>query len=205
MNKYVKVLSLGALVAVLAVLAGCASPVTMVPAVSQEVRPAPANMAQVVFMRTSFVGAALGVELFEVVNGDLKFIGALNMGKKIVYQTTPGQKVFMAHGVNSDYMLGNLSAGRTYYSIVRPTGAGAMIPTPVRADGTSNYNTSIPEFKKWVSDTQLIEPNRTEAQAWFSKEKDRYQKFHDQFWPVFQQKTAAQKDERTLRPQDGLR
>jgi hypothetical protein len=201
-NKYVRILSLAAL---LAVLAGCASPVAMTPAASQEVRPAPANMAQVVFMRTSFVAGAINADLFEVVNGELKFIGVLGMGKKIVYQTTPGQKVFMAYGTAADYMLGNLSAGRTYYSIVRPNwGSGGMIPTPVRTDGTTEYNTSIPEFKKWVSDTQLIEANRTEAQAWFSKEKDRYQKVHDQYWSQFQQKSASQKEERTLRPQDGV-
>jgi hypothetical protein len=201
-NKYVKVLLLAAL---LAVLAGCASPVAMAPASSQEVAPAPAGMAQVVFMRTSFVAGAINADLFEVVDGELKFIGVLGMGKKIVYQTTPGQKVFMAYGTAADYMLGNLSAGRTYYSIVRPNwGSGGMIPTPVRADGTSEYNTSIPEFKKWVSDTQLIEVNRAEAQAWFGKEKDRYQKIHSQYWSQFQQKTASQKDERTLRPQDGL-
>jgi hypothetical protein len=201
-NKYVKILSLAAL---LAVLAGCASPVAMTPAASQEVRPAPANMAQVVFMRTSFVAGAINADLFEVVNGELKFIGVLGMGKKIVYQTTPGQKVFMAYGTAADYMLGNLSAGRTYYSIVRPNwGSGGMIPTPVRTDGTTEYNTSIPEFKKWVSDTQLIEANRTEAQAWFSNEKDRYQKVHDQYWSQFQQKSASQKEERTLRPQDGV-
>jgi hypothetical protein len=201
MNKYVKVLSLAAL---LAALTGCAG-IQMTPASSQEVRAAPANMAQVVFMRTSFVGGAIAADLFEVVNGELKFIGVLGMGKKIVYQTTPGQKVFMAYGTAADYMLGNLSAGRTYYSIVRPNwGSGGMIPTPVRTDGTSDYNTSIPEFKKWVSDTQLIEANRAEAQAWFSKEKDRYQKIHSQYWSQFQQKTASQKEERTLRPQDGL-
>jgi hypothetical protein len=177
----------------------------MTPVASQEIGSAPPDKAQVVFMRTSFVGGAIAADLFEVVNGQLKFIGVLGMGKKIVYETTPGQKVFMAYGTAADYMLGNVSAGRTYYAIVRPNwGSGGMIPTPVRADGSGEYNMQMPEFKKWISDTQRIEANRAEGEAWFGKERDRYQKIHDQYWTQFQQKTASQKEERTLRPQDGL-
>lgn len=191
--------------AAIAALAGCATSGMMAPAPSQEIRPAAANKAQVVFMRTSFVGAAINAELFEVVNGELKFIGQLSTGTKIVYETTPGPKVFMAYGMAADYMLGNLAAGRTYYSIVRPNwGSGGMIPTPVRTDGTTEYHTSLPEFKKWVADTKAVQPNTAETQSWFAKEKDRYQKIHDQYWTQFQTKTDSQKAERTLRPQDGV-
>ncbi|MBI3897526.1 MAG: hypothetical protein HY308_04425 [Gammaproteobacteria bacterium] len=200
MRKFIKILPW---IAVMAVLSGCGTTVMMT-LPSQEIRPAPATKANVVFMRTSFVAGAINADLFEVVDGRLKFIGVLPMGKKIVYETTPGPKVFMAYGTAADFMLANLSGGKTYYSIVRPNwGSGGMIPTPIRADGTSEFNMQSADFAKWVADTTLIGPN-AEAQDWFNKEKDRYQKIYEPYWATFQKKTAAQKMERTLRPQDGV-
>ena len=63
----------------------------------------------------SSVAAAIGCDLFEVVNGELKFIGQLPTGNKVAYETTPGKKVFMAYGTAADFMLADLSPGKTYY------------------------------------------------------------------------------------------
>src|SRR5689334_3614831 len=99
-----------------ALLSGCATSSVMMELPSQTIRPPAADKSNVVFMRTSFVAGAINADLFEVVGGQLKFIGVLSMGKKIVYETTPGKKVFMAYGTAADFMLGDLSAGNTYYS-----------------------------------------------------------------------------------------
>src|SRR3990172_5095957 len=112
--------------------------------------------------------------------------------------------VFMPYGPAADFMLGNLQGGKIYYSIVRPNwGTGGMIPTPVRADGTSEFHTKSPDFAGWVADTKFIVPN-AEAKEWFTKEKPRYQEIYARYWATFQQKSADQKDERTLHPHDGL-
>jgi len=105
---------------------------------------------KVVFMRTSFVASAIGAEIFEVTDGQLKFVGALPKGTKIVYETTPGQKVFMAYGTAADFMLGNLAGGKIYYSIVRPNwGTGGMIPTPVKTNANDReFSMQSPEFSQ---------------------------------------------------------
>jgi hypothetical protein len=157
-----------------------------------------------VFMRTSFVAGAIGAELFEAVDGKLNFIGALPMGKKVVYETTPGKKVFMAYGTAADFMLGDLTGGRIYYSIVRPNwGTGGMIPTPVRADGTSEFHTKTPDFAGWVTGTAMTAPG-PQAKDWFDKERPRYQEIYSRYWDTFQRKSPAEKAERTLNPGDGL-
>jgi len=190
-------------IALLAVLSGCGSNL-MRNVESQEIRPPAPDKVNVVFMRTSFVAGAIGAEIFEVVDGQLNFIGALPMGKKIVYETTPGKKVFMAYGTAADFMLGDLTSGRTYYSIVRPNwGTGGMIPTPIRADGTSEYHTKSADFAKWVSETKMTAPN-AEAKGWFDKERDRYQEIYRRYWETFQRKSPSEKIERTLNPADGL-
>jgi hypothetical protein len=79
-----------------------------------------------------------------------------------------------------------------------------MIPTPVRNDRTTDYNTSTPQFEKWIAETQSVQADLTGFQSWWSTEKDRYQKIYQEYWTLFQQKSPAQKAERTLRPQDGM-
>lgn len=191
-------------IALLTALTGCASNM-MRDVGSQEVSPPAPDKVKVVFMRTSFVAGAIGAEVFEVVDGKLNFIGALPMGKKVVYETTPGKKVFMAYGTAADFMLGDLAGGRIYYSIVRPNwGTGGMIPTPVRADGTSEFNTKTPEFAGWVSGTAMIAPG-PEAKSWFDTERPRYQEIYSRYWETFQRKSPAEKAERTLNPGDGLK
>jgi len=190
-------------IALLTALAGCASNV-MREVGSQEISPPAPDKVKVVFMRTSFVAGAIGAEVFEVVDGKLNFIGALPMGKKVVYETTPGKKVFMAYGTAADFMLGDLAGGRIYYSIVRPNwGTGGMIPTPVRADGTSEFHTKTPEFAGWVSGTAMTAPG-PEAKDWFDKERPRYQEIYSRYWDTFQRKSPVEKAERTLNPGDGL-
>ena len=117
-------------------LSGCAS--MMRESQNQQLARADDNRAKVVFMRSSFVAGAIGVELFDVTDGELKFIGQLPSGNKVVYDTTPGDKVFMAYGTAADFMTANLVGGKTYYSIVRPNwGTGGFAPTPIRKDGPS--------------------------------------------------------------------
>jgi hypothetical protein len=197
-----KLLTLFASIALLAVLFGCVSNL-MRDVPSQEISPPASDKVKVVFLRTSFVGGAIGADLFEVVDGKLNFIGAMAMGTKIVHETTPGKKVFMAYGTAADFMLGDLTGGRIYYSIVRPNWAtGGMIPTPIRADASSEFHTKSPDFPKWVSGTTLIAPT-AEAKDWFAGERDRFQEIYTRYWETFQRKSPSEKAERTLNPEVG--
>jgi len=176
-------------------VSGCAS--VMRDAPSQQISQSSPDKAKVVFMRSSMVGAAIGCDLFEVVNGELKFIGQLPTGNKVAYETTPGPKVFMAYGTAADFMLAELAPGKTYYSVVRPNwGTGGFAPTPVR-------DVKSDEAKGWISSTKLIEPSPKEAEAWFAENKQRMQSIYSEYWSRFQNKSPSEKAERTLMPADG--
>ena len=187
-------LAAAALVCVLA--SGCAS--VMRDAPSQQISPPGSDKAKVVFMRSSMVAGAIGCDLFEVVNGELKFIGQLPTGNKVAYETTPGKKVFMAYGTAADFMLAELAPGKTYYSVVRPNwGTGGFAPTPIRDPKGS-------EAQGWISGTKLLETDPKAAEAWFAENKARLQGIHADYWSRFQNKNDQEKAERTLLPQDGL-
>lgn len=183
-------------------MSGCAAGL-MRPAASESVAPPPPDKATVVFMRSSIVAAAIGCELFEVVDGELKFIGQLPTGNKVAYQTTPGDKVFMAYGTAADFMLAKLAGGKTYYSIVRPNwGTGGFAPTPIRRASPDEPTLDGKEFKEWDAATKRLEPNE-EAPAWFRDNKARMQQIYAEYWKRFQTKTESEKYHRTLLPEDG--
>jgi hypothetical protein len=183
-------------------LPGCGT--LMRDAPSQQVSAPKPDKATIVFMRTSMVAGAIGCDLFEVVNGELRFIGQLPTGNKVVYETAPGDgKVFMAYGTAADFMLANLSAGKTYYSIVRPNwGTGGFAPTPIRGRSSMDPDVNSKEFKEWMSATKLIEPT-AEAPAWFNENKARLQAIYADYWSRFERKNASEKAERTLIAIDG--
>jgi hypothetical protein len=183
--------------AVCVVLSGCASMMRDAP--SQAISTPTPDKAKVVFMRSSMVAGAIGCELFEVVNGELKFIGQLPTGNKVAYETTPGKKVFMAYGTAADFMLAEVSAGKTYYSIVRPNwGTGGFAPTPIRQSDLKSK-----EVQEWVSGTKLIEADPKAAEAWLAENKQRLQGIYTDYWARFERKNLQEKFERTLLPPDG--
>ena len=172
---------------------------------SQQITPPSKGKAKIVFMRDSFVASAISSEILEVKNGDLSLVGVLPNGNKIAFETTPGKKTFMAYGTAADFMTADVQAGKIYYVIVRPNwGTGGFAPTPVRADGTSEYNTSSADFKDWRDGTTLI-TQKPNAAAWFAGKKAEYQQIYTTYWARFQQKNAQELAERHLNPQDGVR
>lgn len=183
-------------------LVGCASSV-MTKAPSPDLKPPPAGMAEIVFMRDSFVAGAIGCDLLEVdKSGKLKFIGVVANGTKIAYLTPPGHKVFMAYGTAADFMEANVVAGKTYFVILRPNwGTGGFAPTPIR-QRNDKWSMQSPDFSKWLSDTDLVVTNET-APAYFKQNKADLEKIYTKYWTRFQQKTPIQRRERTLDPQDG--
>lgn len=182
---------------------GCASNLMLASPTGQISSPG-TDKAVIVFMRSSIVASAIGAEIFEIKNGELELVGGLPNGSKIAHMTEPGEKVFMAYGTAADFMIAKVESGKTYYSIVRPNwGSGAFIPTPVRTDGTTAYNTSSPDFDKWFKGTKLLvkKPNTDE---WLAANKQKYEKIYQKYWKKFSTKTAEQKQQRTLIPSDGM-
>ncbi len=181
---------------------GCASNL-MKPAESETIVNSN-DKATIVFMRNSFVASAIGVEMFEVVDGKLEFIGSLPTGNKIAHKTSPGKKVYMAYGTAADFMIADVRAGKTYYSIVRPNwGTGGFAPTPIRPTN-SEYTMQSEDFAGWVKNTKLVELKKAEAETWFAGKKEDYQKIYADYWNRFQNKTPFEQSQRTLNPEDGV-
>ena len=200
-----KKLFLGTFIATCFILLSGCSAVSMVKAKSQTISPPAFGKAKVVFMRYSHVAGAIGVELFDVTGGRIKFFGSLPLSSKVAYETTPGKKVFMTNGAAADFMIANLKAGKTYYVIVRPNwGTGGFAPTPIRTDGSTEYHTRIPEFKEWVEGTELVIPGES-LRKWFNadKQKEIRDRYND-YWARFQNKTPAEVALRTMNPSDGM-
>lgn len=190
------------LLPVVVAMSGCASDL-MKPSSGETLVPSD-DKATIVFMRTSFVASAIGVEMFEVTNGKLEFIGQLPKGDKLVRRTTPGKKVYMAYGTAADFMIADVRAGKTYYSIVRPNwGTGGFAPTPIRKSG-SEFNMKTPEFADWVKNTTPIELKQKEAEEWFAKNKAKYEDIYKDYWNRFERKSPNEKAERTMTPADGV-
>lgn len=169
-----------------------------------EVGPAPADKAQIVFLRVSFVAGAYPADIFEIEDGDLSYVGKVRMSRKLAHLTTPGKKVYMGHGAAADFMYAEVEAGKTYYVLIRPNwGSGAMIPTPIKRDGTTAYNTDSPEFQKWLDKTRVTEMKSAEADAWMSTNKAKFEEIYKRYWAKFETKSADQKRTRTLMLSDG--
>jgi len=195
-------LKLVASLSFIAFMSGCST--QMVKSKTGLIQPPTDDQATIVFMRSSFIASGVGVELFEITDGELEFIGNLPNGSKVAHKTEPGQKVYMAYGNAADFMIANVEAGKTYYSIVRPNWwSGGFAPTPIRTDGSSNYHTGLSEFESWKDDSTLLELKPT-AQEWFAERRKKYEKIYRIYWNKFQTKSDDKKQQRTLNPQDGI-
>ncbi|MCG7962285.1 MAG: hypothetical protein N0E54_06265 [Candidatus Thiodiazotropha taylori] len=185
------------------ILTGCSTSL-MKESKSNIIKTPAKNLASIVFMRNSLTSNIFNMEVFEIINGELKIIGALPNGSKFVHQTEPGRKVFMTYGHRVDFMIADVLPGKTYYSIVRPIYAsGIFVPTPIRKVG-GKYNMSSPQFKDWVDNTQLHTFNKAAAQKWFDEHKEKINKEYKNTWVRFEKKSSDDLANRTLNPQDGV-
>ena len=186
-------------------LAACGGSSMMRPTSLQTITPPSKGKAKIVFMRSSFVASAISADILEIIDGKVHLVGVLPNGDKIAFETTAGKKTFMAYGTAADFMTADVQAGKIYYVILRPNWAtGGFAPTPIRADGTTEYNTSTTDFKDWRANTTLIE-QKPGAKAWFNGKKAEYQELYTKYWARFEHKNAQQMAARHLNPQDGVR
>lgn len=185
--------------------AGCASnPMNVTKAT--EVTPATAQEAQVVFMRSSFLGAAINASLFDVTAGDPVFIGIISNGTKVPYLTTPGKHTFMVVSEAADFLEADIVAGKNYYSIVTPR-MGAWKARfslwPIAKDPSAKFSTGSKDFTEWQEDT-FIAATTEKANAWYEKNKASVVKKQAKYWPVWLEKSQEDLEKRTLKQEDGL-
>lgn len=184
--------------------AGCATnPMRVAP--QQAVKPAQDDKSQVFFMRSSFVGSAIGASLYEVTGGDIKFIGVIVNGAKVAYETTPGKHVFMVVSEAADFMEADLAPGKNYFSIATPR-MGAWKARfslwPIKNDPDAKFRLGSSDFDGWVEGTKMFE-NSEKSLSWYENNKASVRQKYEEYWPVWQNKSASDIAERTLDPEDG--
>ncbi|GAC12883.1 hypothetical protein [Aliiglaciecola lipolytica] len=183
--------------------AGCASNPMQVSA-TQTLQQPQSDMAQVVFMRSSFFGAAINASLYDVTDGEIQFIGIIANDTKIPYETEPGKRVFMVVSEAADFMEANLDSGKNYFSIATPR-MGAWKARfslwPIKNDPSAEFQLNSKDFEKWVSATKLVE-NTDKSKAWFESNKRSVQQKYDEYWPVWKNKSAEELSKRTLEEND---
>lgn len=186
-------------------ISACASN-PMVASPQQELQKPMGNQTQVIFMRSSFVGSAINASLYDVTNGDIKFIGVIANGTKLSYKTSPGKHIFMVISEAADFMEADLASEKNYFSIATPrmgVWAGRFSLWPIKNDPNADYHTEMADFKDWLENTELVE-NTEKSKSWYKKNKEKVKKKYEKYWPKWQNKTAEDILKRTLSPQDGM-
>jgi hypothetical protein len=176
------------------------------PAISAAEPAVAEGVATVVFMRSSLVGMAIKTSVYEVTNGETKFIGIMKNKNKINYETTPGKHTFMVVSEAADFMQAEVISGKTYYSMITPrTGAwkARFSMIPIRNDGTTDFNTGSEKFEKWKKKTKVVSMNE-KSLAWYEKHKASVEEKRAKYWEKWLQKSADDLSARTLKPDDGL-
>jgi len=192
-------------VGILFTLAGCASNPMLIKKGAQ-VQKVSANEAQVVFMRSTFVGSAINASLYEVTDGTPKFIGIMGNDTKIAYSTKPGKHRFMVVSEAADFMEAELVAGKTYYSLVTPRMGmwkARFSMWPIRNDDKSEYNMKSKDFKGWIKDTDLVE-NSPKSLEWYNNNKNSVEEKLNEYLPVWKEKSPEDLAKRTLNAADGI-
>lgn len=186
-------------------LVGCGSNPMKVTEVTKVEAPA-SDQAQVVFMRSSFVGSAISSSLYDVTSGEPVFIGILNNGTKVPYVTSPGKHVFMVVAESADYMEANLEAGKTYYGMATPR-MGAWKARfslwPIKRSESAPYPLGSKEVESWIASTKLATLTE-KANQWFVKNKANITAKHNKYWPTWLDNAPEDIAARTLDPEDGI-
>ncbi|MGY2173039.1 hypothetical protein [Pseudomonas gingeri] len=193
------------LLAAAALLGGCAgNPMQVVP--TQTIPTAEPTAAQVVFMRSSFVGKIIDASLYDVTGGQTRFIGIMANGSKINYPTTPGKHTFMVVSEAADFLEADLAPGKTYYSVVTPR-MGAWKARfslwPVSSDSKAEFSAGSKDVTDLIKNTELVD-NSPKSLSWFESNKGSVEEKRADYWPVWQQKSPEDLAKRTLHPQDGI-
>lgn len=203
MNKWM----LTALLAIMLVPA-CAlakSNKLMQPAAEQKAPAVEDGKAMVVIMRPSYYGGAIASSVYDVTDGDIRFIGVLGPKDKIAYQAAPGPRRFMVVAENADFMDATLEPGETYYAVVRARPGvwkARFSLIPIRAASSDQYNLQHPEFKEWVAASEWVE-STPRATAWFEENRPSVQEKYKGYLVKWDAMLPADKAELTMGPEDG--
>ena len=184
---------------------GCAT-TRMIDSPQQALVPPSNNQAQIVFVRSSFVGSAIQAVIYDATDDGAEFVGILSNAKKLAYRVDPGRHVFMVVSEAADFLEAELDGGKTYYAMVTPR-MGAWRARfslfPVRNSGPGEFQYGSERFQEWLEEAQFVQ-NTPESLAWAEQNQASVHDKQTEYWEVWREKTPDDLAERTLNSDDGV-
>jgi len=183
---------------------GCATPfVFNQPAAVNTIQGIDKDSAQVVFLRPSKgVMGAFAAIVFDITKENNEIIGVAPAESKFVINLTPGEhRLFATNGLQGHIMDMKVEAGKRYYVLVRPIYGNAFQLTPLKHNAALDLSQKSAEFPVWKSQTAMVE-KAAGADQWYAKFKDNIEKVKASAIKVWDEKSAEQRAQLTLLPED---
>ncbi|WNO10634.1 hypothetical protein [Teredinibacter sp. KSP-S5-2] len=190
-------------------LSACVGSVPYKNSQNQTIPKAPSDKAQIVFLRSSstFAGGKIPAVLFDVSGEKEVVIGAIPNRTKLVHLAEPGNHYFMVHSNEAaDFLAAELLPGKTYYVLVRPFPGAATYRfsfAPFRNSSSDEFSLQSNRFKEWLNSTTVVEPT-DETYVWYQNNSVDVKTKREKYWPVWSDKSEAQRDSQTMNKNDGV-
>jgi hypothetical protein len=193
----------------LALLTGC-SPLSSVMVRadgSGELAKPQSNEAVVYFMRPSSHGAGVPAAVFRFTGSSEQFLGSLGSSDKMVTTVPAGDHVFMVTGPNGahgGFMKAQLQGGKTYHSVVVPSGWPIIFfgLHPVKADSATDFPSQNADVQRWIADPSIkkLGPGAADAVKSIAA---RAAEFRKQRYEDWSRSSGGQAERNMLQGKDG--
>ncbi len=169
------------------------------------------HRAAMVFVRSSIVASAVKAQIFDMTNGQARFVGEIENNTQLLYELSPGRHVFMIMADSVDYIEVNVQNGYVYYALVKPS-MGVWKPkfhfVPIKnaSPDTIESENSVLYFNDESLKGKLSSMTPIVYAKEFAQRKFDYGfvvDTHSTAWPEWQEKHASHKDSKTLEKNDG--
>lgn len=157
------------------------------------------NKAVIIFMRPHTMGFAVQSVVYDVIGNENKLVGVVSAKKKVAYITDPGEHLFMVIGESADFMKAELTANKTYYTLVTPRmgwNKARFSLAPVHKNQVNPAN-----LESWKNSCMFTE-NTDASYNWAEKHAHNIEKMRTRYYEKWKQKPVDQQP--YLQPDDGF-
>lgn len=157
------------------------------------------GQAQIVVMRATTVNALVSTLLYDTTSGTPKVLGKISNNRKVVVDVPPGDYVLMVGPFNMfEFMPVSVAADKRYFAVVAPVWPANYFLRPVRHKD-SGFLYGSKEFDRILKKTKMADPY---TETMDEKETQKLQEFYEARWAQWQTKSAADRADVSIRPED---
>jgi hypothetical protein len=167
----------------------------------------PADAAQIVFLEPiNKIQGLFPVGLFEIQGDQRKLLAISGHHSKTVVNLAPGHHTLMANqsGMIAHFLDADVEAGKRYYVLLRFIYAHGFQLRPIRTAGPSDYALTSKDYPSWNANTHFVESTPEGVLYFETTIKEAIDKSQAKGWAEWQTKTAEERAELTLTPQDAI-